>query len=50
MIKRPVVLLSAILALGLGFNYGAWAQSATPAAEALEHVLRLLLHVRPLVE
>ena len=29
---RLAVLLSAIVALGLEFNYGAWAQSTTPAA------------------
>ena len=32
MIKRLAVSLSAILILGLGFNYGAWAQSAAPEA------------------
>lgn len=32
MIKRRAILLSAILMLGLGFNYGAWAQSASPEA------------------
>jgi hypothetical protein len=32
MVKRRAVLLSAIVVLGLGFNYSAWAQSATPAA------------------
>jgi len=32
MIKRLAVLLSAILILGLGFNYGAWAQSPAPQA------------------
>ena len=32
MMKRLAVLLSAIVVLGLGFNYGAWAQSAIPAA------------------
>ena len=30
--KRRAVLLSTIVLLGLGFSYGAWAQSATPAA------------------
>ena len=34
MIKRASVLLSTILILGLGFCYGAWAQSAAPAAPA----------------
>jgi hypothetical protein len=34
MMKRLAVLLSAIAALGLGFNYGAWAQSASPEATA----------------
>ncbi|MBV8361972.1 MAG: hypothetical protein JO189_29175 [Deltaproteobacteria bacterium] len=32
MIKRLAIPLSAILILGLGFNYGAWAQSASPEA------------------
>jgi hypothetical protein len=32
MIKRLAIPLSAILVLGLGFNCGAWAQSAAPAA------------------
>lgn len=30
--KRLAVLLSAMVVLGLGVNYGAWAQSASPAA------------------
>src|SRR5215469_14111800 len=30
--KRRVVLFSAVIAIGLGFIRGAWAQSATPAA------------------
>ena len=36
MIKRPAVLLSAILILGLGFNYGAWAQAAAPEATQVQ--------------
>ena len=36
MIKRPVVLLSAILVLGLGFNYGAWAQSVEQRATQVQ--------------
>lgn len=32
MIKRTTLLLSAILVLGLGRNYGAWAQQSSPAA------------------
>jgi hypothetical protein len=32
MLKQRMVLLSAILLLGLGFNCGAWAQEASPAA------------------
>ena len=32
MIKPCAILLSAILMLGLGFNYGAWAQAASPEA------------------
>jgi hypothetical protein len=32
MTKHLIVPLTAILVLGLGFNYGAWAQSATPQA------------------
>ena len=32
MIRQRAVLLSAILILGLGFNHGAWAQSAAPEA------------------
>ena len=36
MIKRLAVLLSVILILGLGFNYGAWAQSAAPEAPPVQ--------------
>ena len=36
MIKQLAVLLSAILILGLGFNYGAWAQSAAPEATPVQ--------------
>jgi hypothetical protein len=36
MIKRPVVLLTAILVLGLGFNYGAWAQSVEQRATQVQ--------------
>ena len=36
MIKQLAVSLSAILIFGLGFNYGAWAQSATPEATQVQ--------------
>jgi hypothetical protein len=32
MIMRRVILFSAIVLIGLGFNYGTWAQSASPEA------------------
>jgi len=36
MIKRLALLFSAIVVLGLGFNHGAWAQEASPAATAAQ--------------
>ena len=36
MIKQLAVSLSAILILGLGFNYGAWAQAAAPEATQVQ--------------